>query len=117
MIAQACGPAAVTVSPVAPSTMIAPVATRQTTHARRTEDAPTQLRGPPAPLQTPASPVATVGGTSAAAGGASGGRDCAIQVDAVVLELPDGAPAVATDLCPPAPPATAGTGARAPPLA
>jgi len=106
-----------TVGAVAPPTVIAPIATRTIAHVRRSERQPTRLRGPPEPLQTPASPVATGGGASAAAGGASGGRDLSLQVDALVLELPDGAPAVASDRWAPAAPATTSAGARAPPIA
>ncbi len=114
--AQSCAPV-ISVGVSAAPAAVSELAGRQAVHAHRTAGDPPQLRGPPAPIDAPSSPVATVGGGAAAPGGASGERDCAIQLDQVVLELPDGGLAFGVDRCAPTAPAPANAGARAPPVA
>lgn len=113
---QSCAPA-VPVGVVAPAAAVSALAERQAAHIHRAADDPPQMRGPPAPLHTPSSPIATAGAGTPPAGGASGGRDFAIDGDAIVFELPDGDVAVAPQSSDHAAPASANAGARAPPVA
>lgn len=114
---QACS-ASISVGPNATSETTSELAEHPAEDGEQAEDAdPHQVRGPPAPFDGPTSPVTAGAAAAAGASGQGSTPDCALESDALVLELSDDPVAELPSFADHIAPEATHVAARAPPVA